>query len=96
MSSVAWPQQMNMATLVVTGVKCERFRAYKQYNENSACRKSPHCTVVRSMLFHSYDYIALFVSFFDIPVGFGSLFQRIASINDRLYLSRLNQLFEEN
>jgi len=45
---------------------------------------------------HSYDYISLFVPFFDIPVSLGSLFQRIASINDRFYLPRLNQLFEEN
>ena len=45
---------------------------------------------------HSYDYISLFVSFFDIAVRLGSLFQRIASIYDRLYLSRLSKLFEEN
>ena len=45
---------------------------------------------------HSYDYITLFVSFFDIPVSLGSLFQRIASIYDRFYLSCLNKLFEEN
>ena len=44
----------------------------------------------------SYDYISLFVSFFDIPVSLGSLFQWIAFINDRPYLSRLNKLFEEN
>lgn len=43
-------------------------------------------------MFHSYDYISLFVPFFDIPVSLGSLFQRIASINDRFYLSRLNSL----
>ena len=45
---------------------------------------------------HSYDYIALFVSCFDITVGLGSLFQRMAPIYDRLHLSRLNKLFEEN
>ena len=44
----------------------------------------------------SYDYISLFASCFDIPVSLGSLFQRIASIYDRFYLSRLNKLFEEN
>ena len=48
------------------------------------------------IMFHSYDYISLFVPFFDIPVSLGNLFQRIASINDRFYLSRLNKLFEEN
>jgi hypothetical protein len=44
---------------------------------------------------HRDDDIALFVSCFDIPVSLGNLFQRIASIDDRLYLSRLDQLFEE-
>jgi hypothetical protein len=48
------------------------------------------------VMFHSYDYISLFVPFFDIPMSVGSLFQRIASIYDRFYLFRLNQLFEEN
>lgn len=31
-------------------------------------------------MFQSYDYISLFVSFIDIPVGLDNLFQRIASI----------------
>ena len=31
----------------------------------------------------SYDYIPSFVAFFDIPVCFGHLFQRIAFIHDR-------------
>jgi hypothetical protein len=44
---------------------------------------------------HSDDHIPLFVSLFDIPVSLGHLFQRIAPINDRFYLSCLNQLFEE-
>ena len=35
---------------------------------------------------HSYDDISLFVSFIDIPVSLGSLFQRIAPINDRFNL----------
>ena len=35
------------------------------------------------VMFHSYDYISLFVPFFDIPVSLGSLFQWIVSINDR-------------
>jgi hypothetical protein len=33
-----------------------------------------------AIVFHSYDYISLFVSFFYIPVSLGSLFQRMASI----------------
>jgi len=47
-------------------------------------------------MFHSYDYISLFVPFFDIPVRLGHLFQRIASIYGRFYLPRLNKLFEED
>ncbi len=47
-------------------------------------------------MLQSDDYISIFVSFVDIPVSLGNLFQRIASINDRFYLSRLNKLFEEN
>jgi hypothetical protein len=46
-------------------------------------------------MFHSDDYISFFVSFVDIPVGFDNLFPWIGSIDDRFYLSRLNQLFEE-
>ena len=43
------------------------------------------------------DYnISRFLPGFDIPVSIGSLFQRIASIDDGFYLSRLNQLFEDN
>ena len=44
---------------------------------------------------HSYYYISFFASCFDIPVSLGSLFQRIASINDRFYLPRLSKFFEE-
>ena len=47
-------------------------------------------------MFHSDDDISLFVPFFDIPVSLDNLFQRIASIDDRFYLSRLNKLFEED
>ncbi len=43
-----------------------------------------------------YDDISLFVPFFDIPVSLGNLFQRIASIDDRFDLSRLNKFFDEN
>ena len=48
------------------------------------------------IMFHSDDDISLFVSFFDIPVSLGNLFQRIASIYDRSYLSCLNNLFDED
>ena len=44
---------------------------------------------------HSDDYISLFAPFFDIPVSLSNLFQRIASIDDRFYLSRLYKLSEE-
>ena len=45
---------------------------------------------------HSYDYISFFVPFVNIPVSLSNLFQRIASIYDRFYLSRLNKLVEES
>ena len=46
---------------------------------------------------HQINYdISLLVSFFGICVSLGSLFKRIASINDRFYLPRLNKLLEEN
>jgi len=44
---------------------------------------------------HSYDNASLFVPFVDIPVRLGSLFQGIASIYDRSYLSRLNKLLRK-
>ena len=47
-------------------------------------------------MLHSDDDISLFVSCFDIPVRLGHLFQRIASIDDRFYLPRLDQLCEED
>jgi hypothetical protein len=45
---------------------------------------------------HRNDHIALFMTCADIPVSLGHLFQRIPSINDRFYLARLYQLFEED
>jgi hypothetical protein len=42
------------------------------------------------------DHTSLLVSFVNIPVRLGSLFQRIASIYDRFYLPCLNQFFDEN
>ena len=39
---------------------------------------------------HSDDYISLFVPLFDIPMSLDNVLQRIASINDRFYLPRLN------
>ena len=45
---------------------------------------------------HRYNDIALFLSGFDEPVRLGSLFQRIASVDNRLEFARLNQFFEEN
>jgi len=37
------------------------------------CRKSPHCTVVRYMLFHRDDYFSFGVSCFKIPDSFRNL-----------------------
>ena len=48
------------------------------------------------VMFHSYDYIALFMPFIDILVSLDNLFQRIASVNDRFYLPRLSEFFEVN
>ena len=48
-----------------------------------------------SDMFHRDDDMALFLPGVDIPMGFGNLFQWIASIDDRAELSRLNQLCEE-
>jgi hypothetical protein len=45
---------------------------------------------------HGDDDTWLFLACFDIPVSFGSLFQRVASIDDRCDHSRLNQLLEGN
>ena len=47
-------------------------------------------------MFHRDDNMSRFVPLFDIAVGLGCLFQRIASIYDCFDLSRLNTLFEEN
>jgi hypothetical protein len=46
-----------------------------------------------AIMFHSDDDISLFMPFLDIPEGLGNLFQRIASINNCVKLSRLNELF---
>ena len=47
------------------------------------------------VMLYSDDDIALFVSLVDVPVSLDNLFQRIASVYDRFYLSRFNQLCEE-
>lgn len=48
------------------------------------------------IMFQSYYYITLFVSFFYIAMSLGNLFQRRVPIYDRFYLSRLNKLFEKD
>jgi hypothetical protein len=48
------------------------------------------------IIFHSYDYVSLLAPRFDIPVSLGDLLQRVPSIYDRSYLSRLNKPSEEN
>ena len=47
------------------------------------------------VIFHSDDYIPLLVPCFDIPVSLGHLVQRIAPIDDRFDLSRLDKLADE-
>src|SRR5258708_20387514 len=71
-------------------------RAYKQYNENSACRKSSHCTVVRSMLFHSDDYFSLGMSCFKIPDSVCNVTQLETSIDDGFHLPGFKQLFPKH
>ena len=44
---------------------------------------------------HNYDYISYFLPCLDVPVSFGNLFQRIASIYYWSKLSCLNKLFEK-
>jgi len=46
------------------------------------------------VMLESYYNISFFVSCVDISVSLDSLFQRIASVYDRLYLSLLNKLCE--
>ena len=47
------------------------------------------------IMLHSYDYMSLFVSFFNIPVSLDNLFQWIGSIYDRFQLAILNKPSEE-
>lgn len=46
------------------------------------------------VVLQSYDYISLFMSFFDISVSLSSLFQRKAFVYECFYLPRLNKLFD--
>ena len=48
------------------------------------------------VVFYNYDYISLFVPFFDVTVRLGDMFQVISSIDNWFYLLRLDQLFEED
>src|SRR5208337_2671455 len=49
----------------------------------------------RAIMFHGYDYISCFLTLFHILVSLDNPFQRVASINDRPKLSRLDKLFEK-
>lgn len=63
-------------------------------------RPAPLCQLQRAVRFallvHNDDDIPLFVPCFHIAMSFGNAFQWIASIYDRLELSRLNELSEED
>src|SRR2546427_12728286 len=48
------------------------------------------------ILSHTNDYVSCFLSRVDVPVSFGSLFQRIASVYYGSYLSGFDELFEED
>ena len=43
------------------------------------------------VMFHSYDHIPLFMPFVYVSVSLDNLFQWVASIDNRLYLSRLDK-----
>ena len=73
----------------------ENGRRHISIIKTTALRRQLQRFMGLAVLFHRDDDIALFVSCFDIPVSLDNLFQRIASINDWFYLSRFNQLFEE-
>jgi hypothetical protein len=45
---------------------------------------------------HRYHNISLLVSCFDIPVGLDNFLERICPIDDRLYLSPLYEILEED
>ena len=45
--------------------------------------RTHHAVLGIVIMFHSDDYISLFVPFVGIPVSLGRLLQRIGSINDR-------------
>jgi len=45
-------------------------------------------------LCHSNDYVALFVTSFDIAVRLDDLLERIDPVNGRFHLARLDQFFE--
>jgi len=66
----------------------ERLDGVKQFQER--------CYLGFVVVFQRYGYISLFLPCVDIAMSFDNLLQRIASINHRLYLSRLNQVSEEN
>jgi len=88
-----WPSQVDLESIARRST--EGLSSPDRY---SAALHSGRCSALLGfvIMLHSYDYISLFVSCFDIPVGLGNLFQRIASIYDRFYLSRLNKLFDED
>ena len=48
------------------------------------------------VILHSDDYTSRFVSFFNIAVSFGRLFQGVTFVYDRFYFSCFNKLFDEN
>ena len=67
----------------------------------STCPTYPKrmCCKVMVSCSNTYDYTSLPVSCFGIPVSLGNSLQRIASIYDRFYpsrLNKLNKLFEED
>ena len=59
------------------------FKSGPRMQSSAEAGSVPVSCYVLSVVFHSDDYVPLFVPFLDVPEGLSSLFQRIASINDR-------------
>ena len=81
-------------TMTVDQVVWHSYNVYRTHNPKVVCSNPTPATNLSP--YHSDDYVSLFVPFVDIPVSLGNLFQRIASIYNRFYLSRFNNLLESS
>jgi hypothetical protein len=64
--------------------------------ERAASADVPHSILCESIIrLHRDNDVSLLLSCFNIAVRLGNLFHRIASVDDRLELSRRNEFFEK-